>query len=104
MNKILDDRFLGPPFPIVRKNGIITVPNPEDHDGKFFASLQLQKLLNVKLSNKNYKICPYDLYCPSIKSNLKKTYCEECKLYFATQTRNLTHNKNIHKKKVVLKV
>lgn len=97
LHNILEDQFLGPPYPISRKEGKITIIEPEHHDGKSFASLQLQKLLNIKLSNENFKSCPYDLYCPSVKLILNKSYCKKCSLYFATQARYLTHNKNIHR-------
>lgn len=94
----MDDQFLGPPFPIAWKNVIVTFSNPEDRDAKLFAPQQLQKLLNVKLLNTNFEVYPYNLYCSSIKSILKKAYCQECKLYFTTQARYLSRNKNIHRK------
>lgn len=95
---MLDKQFLGPPLPICRKAGQISIPKPENHDGKFFTPLSTQKLLNFKLASEKYHNSPYDLYCPSVKSNVNRSSCKTCNIYFATLTRYRTHNKNAHKK------
>lgn len=90
----------GPPFSVCQKTGLISIPSPEQHDGKTFSTLAVQKLLDFKLSSDNFVSCPCDLYCPTVKHlcNLKKSYSEKCNLYFATQARYVTYSKNIHKK------
>ena len=83
-----------------RKNGVISIPSSDQHDGKTFSTLAVQKLLGLKLLSDNFVSCLNDLYCPTVKGicNLKKSYCNKCSLYFATRTRYITHCKNINKK------
>lgn len=84
----------------------LTVPKPEDHDGKTFAPFLLRQAVKIvpELHGlyAGFGKMPYDFYCPSLQADrqLIGRMCQTCGLYFSSKKNVLAH-KVLHKEKIV---
>ena len=85
----MPERFLAPPIPIVQTqlDGLKAPERNVHEENRRFPSLFVSKYLNLDeilpRSTKTFKVHPYDLYCPSVHSQLLDRSCKVCSLYFA---------------------
>ena len=86
--KIMKDRFLPPPVPVVySQNGVIEWAK-DDKEASYLLLFQ-NIALNASLMPKHAitkfpKGIPYDYSCPSTKDNLADSICKHCGLYFGS--------------------
>ena len=87
--RIIPNRFFPLLIPISQsaEHGL-TVPELSDHENHKFPSLfaaqliQMEEILPRNLRELN--VLPYDLFCPSVHSNLVDRCCKICNMYFAS--------------------
>lgn len=102
LRHVLPNGFLPTPFPILQGPNGLTIPKPNEHDGKRFASFLLQQSLALTPSDDRFHELPYDLYCPSLQLKpelLLDRTCKECGLYFCSKKAVAAHKTSLHKKK-----
>ncbi|KAJ8877430.1 hypothetical protein PR048_021884 [Dryococelus australis] len=96
LHMILHDRFLSPPYPITQVDGHLTIPDPEEHDGKSFAPFLIRHCLPIQPLHAFIGM-PYDLYCPSVRRDLEERCCSTCGIYFSSITRAAEHRRAVHR-------
>ncbi|KAJ8877456.1 hypothetical protein PR048_021911 [Dryococelus australis] len=96
LHMILNDRFLSPPYPITQVDGHLTIPDPEEHDGKSFAPFLIRHCLPIQPLHAFIGM-PYDLYCPSVRRDLEERCCSTCGIYFSSITRAAEHRRAVHR-------
>jgi len=92
--KIMPQRFLPPPLPLLQSANGLTCPDfpMKEHQLKpSFTSVFLTRSMDQQAllpkSAKLFKEVPYDLYCPSVQGILHKRICKQCGLYHSSITR-----------------
>ena len=99
----MPERFLAPPIPIVQTplDGLKAPERNVHEQNHRFPSLFVSKSLDLDeilpRSTKAFKVLPYDLYCPSVHSQLLDRSCNICFLYFASKVM-LHKHMVVHKK------
>ena len=99
---LIPGRFLTPPIPLIQSenDGLKAPERSESETNHKFAPLFISQ--NLKLdqilprSTRNFKVLPYDLFCPSVQSQLSERCCKECSLYFASKVMLKKHI-SVHK-------
>ena len=87
----MPERFLTSPIPIVQTqlDGLNAPERNVHEESHRFPSLCQSLRLNLDeilpRSTKTFKVLPYDLYCPSVHSQLLDRSCKICILYFASK-------------------
>ena len=101
---VIPTRFLPPLFPLVQSSEGLVIPDVKDTNSiESFPSLFLA--LSLKFDDllpkaaKEFKVLPFDLFCPSIQSCLKDRICKVCHVYFASQVMMKKHFVHAHTKK-----
>lgn len=98
----LIDGFIPPPYPVVQTHKGLVIPPPSESKNTKFANLFTRltfKKTPIKYTIKQKEI-PYDLYCPSVSSDLDRRVCQECGAYFATISAVNKHSQSIHGSRV----
>lgn len=93
--KIVPQRFLPPPLPLLQTTNGLTCPNfpisdPENQSYSFpsvFLNLSMNHQALLPKSAKIFKEIPYDLYCPSVQNQMEKRICKKCNLYHSSIVR-----------------
>lgn len=104
---LIPGRFLSPPISLIQSeiNGFKAPEGSESETNHKFAPLFISKNLNLDRilprSTRNFKVLPYDLFCPSVQSQLSERYCKECSLYFASKVMLKNHT-SMHKTAKIL--
>jgi hypothetical protein len=99
---LIPDRFLPPPIPITQTMDGLKVPDRSDFEKHRFPlslstrSFKLDELL-PKSTNVFKGELPYDLYCPTVQSELINRRCKQCNLYSASKVMVKNHHA-VHKK------
>lgn len=80
------DTFMPPPCPILQTPSKLVVPSLLDKGTSKFSPLLVR--LSVDLSNplEGFKHMPYDFFCSSVQSDLKKKVCPTCGIYLHGKT------------------
>lgn len=94
---VVPTRFLRPPIQIVQSLTGLQLSNPEQHDGKTFSEFKLAQYLKIK-SSLDINNLPYDLFCPSVKSEVQDRTCKDCGIYFCSKRAVADHRRALHKK------
>ncbi|KAJ8687960.1 hypothetical protein QAD02_024398 [Eretmocerus hayati] len=94
--QVLKDRFLPPPIPVKQSSSQLHIP-AFDENNKEFCPLLLRLALNIQPHDERFSEAPYDLYCPSVQSQLANRICETCGLYFAS-VKSVTSHRKIHRR------
>ena len=80
--KVVPDRFLPPPLPVVQGNNGIEWAKKDEEDAKCLSLYQNSALHSTLMPNnikKKYPNgIPYDLSCPSVKMEIQKRLCSSC--------------------------
>uniref|UniRef100_A0A8C4PZQ8 C2H2-type domain-containing protein n=1 Tax=Eptatretus burgeri TaxID=7764 RepID=A0A8C4PZQ8_EPTBU len=87
-NKIIPTRFLPAPYPLQQSGNGVIVPEPEVADNcNLFASLSQRLAFTVLEPSAalEHQEIPFDLYCPSVRSEVKSSMCRTCHIYCASQ-------------------
>ncbi|XP_056643596.1 uncharacterized protein LOC130449665 [Diorhabda sublineata] len=79
----LHDLFLLSPYPI-QVNGHPAIPDPEQHDGKTFATFFIRHCLPIQPLHTLTSMLYDDLYCPSLRHDIEKRCFNTCGIYFAS--------------------
>lgn len=98
---IVPARFIPPPIPLVQSNLGLRACNLSDFETNKFPSLFFSLSISRDIlppSVEQFRILPYDLYTPSIQSQLSDRICTNCDLYFASKVMLKSHM-IVHKKK-----
>ena len=83
----MPQRFLAPPIPIVQTqlDGLKAPERNVHEENHRYPSLFVSKSLNLDeilpRSTKTFRVLPYDLYCPSVHSQLLDLSCKVCSLF-----------------------
>ena len=84
----MSNRFFPPLIPICQSEHGLTVPEQSDHENHKFPSLFAAQLIKIEeilpRTLCELKILPYDLFCPSVHSNIVDRCCKICNVYFAS--------------------
>ena len=81
--KIMKDRFLPPPLPVVFSSTGIEWAKDDKEAPYLFQNVALKgNLLPKHVSTKFRRGIPYDYSCPSMKDALMARVCTHCDLYF----------------------
>lgn len=101
---VIPSRFMPPPIPLLQTpDGLKAPERSEFHNHKFsslFLALNLLPSIHSLLprSTRSFKVIPYDLYNPTVQSQLFDRICKKCSLYFASKvmlkTHMITHSAN----------
>ena len=94
-NTVFQQRFLPPPVSYCNTNEGIVAAQVHANNGKF-GSLYQRMVLSHLMPEHEFSVMPFDLYCPSLTSQLGKRICQHCKSYFPSQTAKRKHSA-IHK-------
>ena len=81
-------RFLADPIPLSQTHGGVKASERSDFERHLFPPLSIQLHLSRGLlprSTRVFKALPYDLYNPSVQSELIGRICKCCNLYFASK-------------------
>ena len=62
-----------------------------DEDKGRFRSLSHRIMLHRLQPQTEFKLFPFDFYCPSVRDKVATRICQKCGLYFATQAAMKTH-------------
>jgi len=84
---LMKERFLTPPIPLLQTaDGISSADTDIGTSGKFCSLFLTQLVLscNPPRIARDFKVMPYDLYCPSVRSVLQKRVCRRCGTYHAS--------------------
>jgi hypothetical protein len=98
---VVPTRFIPPPIPLIQTNKGIKAPDRSGFENHVFPSLFLSLHLSRDLlpsSTKEFLTPPYDLYTPSVQSQLSDRICQIRSLYFASKVMLKSHM-IVHKKK-----
>ena len=93
--KVIKDRFLPPPIPVVySQNGIEWAKDDKEASHlSLFQNIALQASLTPKQAIKKFpKGIPHDYSCPSTKDVLTGRLCYHCGLYFGRIKSNVNHS------------
>ena len=93
--KVIKDRFLPPPIPLVySQNGIEWAKDDKEASYlSLFQNIALQASLTPKQAIKKFpKGIQYDYSCPSTKDVLTARLCYHCGLYFGSIKSNVNHS------------
>ncbi|KAJ8884678.1 hypothetical protein PR048_016536 [Dryococelus australis] len=90
LHMILHDRLLSPPYLITQVDGHLTIPDPEEHDGKSFAPFSIHHCFLIQPLHAFIGMA-YDLYCHSVCRDLEERCCSTCGIYFSSITRAAEH-------------
>jgi hypothetical protein len=86
---VITDRFLPPPIPLDQSSDGLKANERADRESHIFPSLFVSKTINwsdiLPKSTRSFKSLPYDLYCPSVQSELLDRTCKVCNIYFASK-------------------
>lgn len=87
---IKTDRFFPPPIPLSQIPDGLKAPDRSDRESHIFPSLFVSKTMKwddntLPKSTRSFKVLPYDLYCPSVQSDLIDRTCKVCSIYFASK-------------------
>lgn len=91
--KVVPNRFLRAPIPIVQSEEGLKIPNQQEHDGKSFSEFLLMNSLHID-SLQNIEKLPYDFYCPTVKLEVEQRTCT-CNIYFCSK-KAVKINQRIH--------
>ena len=89
---VLSERFIPPPIPFIQGDNGPEAPEPHQNQlgavqfgqfGSLFMRITMSSVLPRAVQN--YRIIPYDLYCPSIQAHLNQRICKWCGLYHVSQ-------------------
>ena len=99
---LFPDRFLPPPIPISQTTDGLKVPDRTSFEKHRFPSSLLSRSFKLsdllpKSTNVFKGELPYDLYCPSVQTELIERRCKNCNLYFASKVMVKNHHA-VHKK------
>lgn len=98
IREFLKDGFIPPPYPIIQTQEGLAIPLPSENKNTNFANLFTR--LAFKDSPIMYSISkkqiPYDLYCPSVSSDIDRRVCLQCGTYFASITAADKHSESVH--------
>lgn len=92
-------RFMPGPIPLSQTDDGVKAPERSDFERHLFPPLSIQLHLSRELlprSTRVFKALPYDLYNPSVQSELIGRICKCCNLYFASKVM-LKNHMQIHK-------
>ncbi|KAJ8670913.1 hypothetical protein QAD02_002172 [Eretmocerus hayati] len=96
--KVLPDRFLPPPYPLAYKDGKIEIPRAAEMRTSKFLPLMQRLALKISPPNDRFLQLPYDLYCPSLQSDLVDRCCQTCGIYFASKKSASSHMQSLQHK------
>jgi hypothetical protein len=81
---VLPDRFLPAPVKFVHQSSGILASEFDDERGRF--GILSQRIMLSRLQpTTDFKLFPFDYYCPSVRDQLAKRICKKCGLYFPSQ-------------------
>ena len=98
---VVPTRFIPPPIPLIQTDKGLKASDRSGFESHVFPSLFLSLHLSRDLlpnSAKEFLTLPYDLYTPSVQSQLLDRICQKCSLYFASKVMLKSHM-IVHKKK-----
>ncbi|KAK3925661.1 Transient receptor potential cation channel subfamily A member 1 [Frankliniella fusca] len=106
IKNVLPDGFIPAPFPLRRTEKGLLVPEPTSHEETDeIPPLWLRQALNLRPEADGFPSdLPYDLYCPSVKSQLEGRSCKECGLYFSSKKNAEAHKRQSHRMSQATKV
>lgn len=97
---IVPTRIFPAPIPLCQTEGL-KAPAVKSDGEKRFPSLFVSQILRpeniLPSSLKEYKVLPYDLYCPSVQDVLQNRICKICSIYFASHIMLKKHVQRDHK-------
>ncbi|XP_043469775.1 uncharacterized protein LOC122503338 [Leptopilina heterotoma] len=96
LKKVLIFGRLLPPIPVLRDQSGLRIPSPNEGILTTFASLLQRHSLDLKPNHDGFLIMPYDMYCPSVQSDLLNRTCKYCGFYTATKKSAQKHKKSLH--------
>ncbi|KAJ8666270.1 hypothetical protein QAD02_007932 [Eretmocerus hayati] len=101
LRSILPTGFLPSPTLVHNEKGtgiLKAVPLGEEHaNARFLPLFQRLALVNLEIPNPDgFKKIPYDLYCPSVRSELSGRICKTCGIYFVTKKAATDHMKSLN--------
>ena len=85
INAILRNRFLPAPVMYTKKESGVFAATEDELESAHFGSLS-ERILLDHIRPKDFKILPYDFYCPSVRPKILTRVCKKCGLYFCTVT------------------
>ena len=93
--KVVPERFLPPPIPILHTiNGVECAKDDKDATHlSLYQNISLRKVLTPNHVARKYpKGVPYDYFCPSVKQDMiNRRLCSHCGLYFGTVKAKVLH-------------
>lgn len=100
LKSVLAETFMPPPCPILQTPSKLVVPSLLDKGTSKFSPLLVRLSVDVSPSIEGFKQMPYDFFCPSVQSDLKKKVCPTCGIYFTSHKSVQMHCRFVHGKTV----
>ena len=95
LKTVLQDRFFPAPLAVFNTQGI-AISESMGHGAKclnLFQRLSMNLPFSGLQANRE---CPYDLFCPTVRSAVEKRTCNICNLYFPSQVMVVAHKTALH--------
>lgn len=100
LKSVFTDTFMPPPCPILQTPSKLVVPSLLDKGKSKFSPLLVRLSVNLSPPLEGFKQMPYDFFCPSVQSDLKKKVCPTCGIYFTSHRSVQMHCRYVHGKTV----
>ncbi|CAG9584279.1 unnamed protein product [Danaus chrysippus] len=100
LKSVLADTFMPPPCPILQTPSKLVVPSLLDKGTSKFSPLLVRLSVDLLPPLEGFKQMPYDFFCPSVQSDLKKKVCPTCGIYFTSHKSVQMHCRFVHGKTV----
>ncbi|GBP30809.1 hypothetical protein EVAR_82551_1 [Eumeta japonica] len=100
LKSVFADTFMPPPCPILQTSSKLVVPSLLDKGTSKFSPLLVRLSVALSPPLEGFKQMPYDFFCPSVQSDLKKKVCPTCGIYFTSHKGVQMHCRYVHGKPV----
>lgn len=94
------DTFMSPPCPILQALSKLVVPSLLDKGTSKFSPFLVRLSVDLSPPLEGFDQMPYDFFCPSVQSDLKKKVCPTCGIYFTSHKIVQMHFCYLHSKTV----
>lgn len=78
------DTFMSPPCPILQALSKLVAPSLLDKGTSKFSPFLVRLSVDLSPPLGGFDQMPYDFFCPSVQSDLKKKVCPTCGIYFTS--------------------
>ncbi|GBP08420.1 hypothetical protein EVAR_77123_1 [Eumeta japonica] len=100
LKSVFADTFIPPPCPILQTPSKLVVPSLLDKGTSKFSPLLVRLSVALSPPLEGFKQMPYNFFCPSVQSDLKKKVCPTCGIYFTSHKGVQMHCRYVHGKPV----